>query len=320
MSDVQSAAPAAPAPAVSSAPVDAELPVTNDEVADEESDETVEEVAVKPASKEEKKSSKKKYSAKVNGKSRDVELDPSNDEEILQYIQKAMAADEKFEEAASLRKNVEQLVNTLKTNPLEILKHPELGINVKDLAQMIMNQELDDLAKSPEQKKLEEMERKLKDYEEEKTRLESEKHEAEKAKIQEQAFRQLDEDITSALASSELPKSPYVIKRIADTMIEAVNLGYPDVTVKDILPLVEQQIQEEIRQMFEIAPEEVFDKLTDKYLGKQTLNRMRQKRLAKTKKPIETAKQIQDTGKTSKTEGDSKKAEKVRFKDIFGNF
>lgn len=327
MSEVSApaAAPAAssPAPAAPAAPTDVSstAPVTASEADSSEEEEEAEVEASAEAPKEEKKSSKRKYKTKVNGKQHEVELDPDNEEEVARYLQKAMASDEKFEEAAQLRKSVSQLVEMLKTNPLEILRRPELGIDIKALAEQVLNQEIEEMNKTPEQKKLEEMERKLKEYEEEKTKLEEAKRQAEMGKIQEEAFRQLDEDITSALSSSQLPKSPYVIKRIADTMIEAVNLGYPDVTVKDVLPVVEQQIQNEIRQMFELAPEDVLDGLTEKYVGKSTLNKMRQKRLAKSKKPVETAKQIKETAASTKSEkGKDSKEEKIRFKDLFGSF
>lgn len=333
MSEAQgSAAPsAAPAPAESSAPIESEVSEASDassdveEVSDEAIDAASAEETVDPKEakkvKEEIKNLKKKLKAKVNGRQIDVEIDPNNEEELLRYVQKALASDEKFEEAANLRKSVSQLVEALKTNPLEILRRPELGIDIKALAEQVLNQELEDMSKTPEQKKLEEMERKLKEYEEERTKLEEAKRQAEISKFQEEAFRQLDEDITGALATSDLPKSPYVIKRIADTMIEAVNLGYADVSVKDILPIVEQQIQEEIRNMFEVAPEDVLEKLTDKYVGKSTLNKMRQKRLAKTKKPVETAKNVKETGTTSKTEANKQSTDsKKKFNDLFGKF
>src|SRR5690606_30231940 len=144
---------------------------------------------------------------------------------------KAMAADEKFQEAAMTRKQAEQLVTLLRENPLAVLKHPELGLDVKALATQILNQELDEMQKSPEQKKLEEMERQLKDREELLKKIEEEKRQAEMSRLQAEAYQQIDEDITNALSNTDLPKSPYVVKRIADAMIEAVNLGYEDVKV-----------------------------------------------------------------------------------------
>ena len=265
--------------------------------------------------KEEKKeiARKKKYQLKVNGKSKDVELDLDNDVEIQKYLQKAMAADEKFQEAAYLRKNVETLINELRSNPLAILKHPELGINVKELAERVLNEELEEMSKTPEQKRLEDMERKLKEYEEEKKRLEEEKLMEQQARLEEMANQQLDDQISGALAKSNLPKSTYTIKRIADTMIEAVNAGYVDVTVDEIMPIVEQRLKSELQEMFQASPDDVFEQLVDK----KRLDAYRKARVQKVKsKPVVTAKQIQDTGESSKTQKKQEPNE-LRIKDLF---
>lgn len=313
MSETSGGAPSAPASAASTAPVDAAAPaeaeVSEDALAEVDAAEEAAEAKVAP------KSTKKKFTPKVNGRQREVELDLSNDEEVLKYLSKAMAADEKFEEAASLRKNVEQLVNELKNNPRGVLSHPDLGLDLKKFAEDILNEEIEEMSKSPEQKKLEELEKKLKEEMTQREKMEAAKREADMARLEEQAFKQFDDDITSALSSSSLPKSPYVVKRIADVMIEAVNKGYTDVSVKDIMPIVEQQITGEIQKMFETMPEEVMEGL----IGKQNLTRLRKKRLANMKKPVETANAVKPTGQKA---ADTKPADTKpkKFSDIFGKF
>ncbi len=316
MSDTPVAAPAA-----STAPVSESAGAENTEVADElvaEEAELEGEEAGKEASKKqpEVKSSKKKYTPKVNGRQLEIELDPNNDEEMLKYLQKAMAADEKFQEAAQLRKNVEALVNELRTNPKAILMHPELGIDVKQLATEILNEEIEEMQKSPEQRELEKLKKELEAKTKREQQLEEEKRNAEMQRLQEQAFKQFDDEITDALSKSSLPKSPYVVKRIADTLIEAVNLGYTDTTVQQIMPIIEQQISKEIQNMFETMPEEMMEQL----IGKQNLSRMRKSRLAKMKKPVETAKNVKETGKNSSNDEKQSRDDKKRFKDIFGSF
>lgn len=312
MSDTASAAPAATSDA-STAPVD------NMEATSEEIEDTGEDLAddgtepQKDEAKKEAVSRKKKYQLKVNGKSRDFELDLDNDDEIQKYLSKAMAADEKFQEAAMTRKQAEQLVEMLRTNPLAILKHPDLGLDVKQLAQQVLNEELEEMSKTPEQKELEDMKSKLKEYEEEKKRLENDKREADKARIESEAFQQLDEQITSALTKSSLPRSDYTIKRIADMMIDAVNAGYVDVTVDQIMPLVEEKITAEIQALFETSPDEVFEKL----VNKKRLDAYRKAKVSKAKsKPVVTAKQIQDSGASAKTQPKAPTAE-LRVKDLF---
>lgn len=301
-----------------SAPVSEETPVTNESV-DESAEEVSEEIEASaeeaPVKEEPKKSSKKKYTPKVNGRQMEVEIDPENEEEMLKYIQKALAADQKFQEAASLRKNVEYLVNELKSNPRAILSHPEFGIDLKQFAQEILNEEIEEMKKTPEQKELERLKKELEVKTKREQELEEARREAEMEKLREQSFKQFDDELTDALSKSSLPKSPYVVKRIADTLIEAVNLGYTDASVYDVLPIVEQQISGEIQNMFASAPEEVLEQL----IGKNNMTRLRKNRLSKMKKPIETANQVKETGKKSE-KSDNKESEKIKFNDIFTPF
>jgi len=312
------------APAESSAPVsteNTEIAQTEEEIIEEGIEAVSDEKTVKDTKKETKaekelKKALKKYEFQANGKKRSVELDIDNDEEVKKYLAKAAGADEKFEEAATIRKQAEQLVNMLKQNPMAILRHPELGLDVKALATQILNDELDDMNKTPEQKKLEELEKQLKDREEMLKRIEEEKRQSEMSRLQAEAYQQIDDDITTALGNSDLPKSPYVVKRIADAMIEAVNLGHEDVRVADIMPYVESQILSEIQAMFEAKPAETMEKI----IGKKNLDTYRKAKLTKAKKPVETAQQIKDMGNKDKPKQEVKEEQKVRFKDLFGAF
>jgi hypothetical protein len=311
MSD-SSAAVAAPSSVESTAPV---TDAVSTEAADLEAEEAAE-AEVKAKAKA-PASTKRKYSPKVNGRNVDLELDPNDDAEMMKYLQKALASDEKFQEAAALRKNVEQLVNELKANPRGVLSHPDLGIDLKKFAEDILNEEIQELQKTPQQKQLEALQKQLEGEKKQREMLEEGKRSAEMARLEEQAFKQFDDDITASLEKyPNLPKSPYVVKRIADTMIEAINLGYKDATVKDIMPIVESQINSEMQKMFETMPEDLMEKL----IGSNNLSRLRKTRLAKMKK-VDTAAQVKSTGKTSTTEAKEKdKTKPIKFNDIFGRF
>lgn len=302
-------APSEPTPA----PVDAE--VKEIELSPEEA-----EAEAKEATEKEKQALKKKFQLKVNNKVKDLEIDLSNDEEVQKYLQKAMAADEKFQEAASLRKQVEQLVVELKNNPLAILKHPQLGIDIKALAQQVLNEEIEDMKLTPEQKKIKELETALKEKEEKEKQAQSEKEAAERAKMEQEALVALDEQVTNALSKSNLPKSPYVIRRIADSMIAAMDMGYKDVTPEQVLPFVEEQILGEINRLFESAPEDTFDKVMENIIGKKHLDKYRKTKVSKTKKAPVTAAQVKDTGASVKAKEKPAEEPPKRFKDIFRTF
>ena len=308
--DVQAAA------AVESAPAPEE--VVQQEVAEEIEAQPEEQKAPEP--KEPPKPAKKQYKAKVNGKEKVLEV---GDDELESYIQKALAADEKFNEAAMTRKQVEAFINDLRTNPLAVLSHPDLGIDIKSLAEKVLLDELAEAEKSPEQKRLEEMDRKLKEYEDKAKKLEDEKREAELNRIKAEQFKKFDDDIVDALQATNLPKSAYVVKRITDTLIEALNLEdgngkqlYPDLTVKDIMPIVEENIRQEMEQMFQVMPTDMLEKL----IGKNHLNSLRKSRVAQAKAKPASVSDIKETSKVDSKEAAKKQDKKQSFEDIFGRF
>lgn len=306
----EAASTAAPDVSTSQAPV-SEVPSTEAEGSEldaleaqlegesEQSEEGNKKSEEKKESKEQK-SSKKKYSLKVNNKTKDLELDLSNDEEVQKYLQKALAADEKFAEAANIRKGFAELINAIKTNPLAVLAHPDIGIDVKKLAEDVLAQEIEDMKKSPEQKRIEELEKALQEREAREKELEEAKKQAEMAKLEEEVYQDIDNQITEALSESDLPKSPYFVKRIADTLLSAMQMGYKDVTVKQVIPFVEQQITQELNNLFETAPDQTMEKLLEKYVGKKNIDKYRKTKLSKSKvKAAPSSKEIKDTGMTS---------------------
>jgi hypothetical protein len=269
------------------------------------------------AEKKAEQALRKKYSLKVNNKVKDIELDLSNDAEIQKYLQKALAADEKFQEAANIKKGFAALIEQIKSNPLAILTHPDIGVDVKALATQVLAKEMEELEKSPEQKRIEELEKKLKEKEEYEKKLEEERRQAELAKLEEEAVAELDMQITQALEKSDLPKSPYVVKRIADTMYNAMRLGYSDVTVEQIMPYVEEQITSELQALFDAAPDQTAKKLMEKFVGKKNLDRVRKASLAKAKPT--SIKSVPDTGAVSKEKEDKKEEiETISVKNLLG--
>jgi len=317
MSEEQGAvASGAPAEAVDTSPM------PGGEEADGLSPEEIAEEIKETAKAEEVKSQKRKYQLKVNNKMRDIELDLGNDEEVQKYLQKAMGADERFQEAATVRKQMEQLINELKTNPLAILKHKALGLDIKKLAEQVMNEEIEELSLTDEQKKIKQLEGMLKEKEEREKTLEEEKQEARKAQLNQAAADELDYSISEALTASALPRSPYVVKRVTDAMITAIELGYNNVTVAQVMPFIEEQMVGELQRLFEDAPEETADKLLERFVGKKSLDRYRSNRVkkAKARAPADSASKITDTGKNVAAKEAPQDAKKVRFKDMFGTF
>lgn len=240
------------------------------------------------------------FKIKVNGKEKDVQLDWNNKEDIIRRLQMAEAAPMAMQRAAELEKNFERSLRDIADDPWSVLA--ELGLDPDELAEQRIQQRIAELQKTPDQiaqeardKELEELRQKLKAQEEEKESIEF-------ARLQQEAEQDLDNSITEALSSTtSLPKSPYVVKRIADAMLTAMQNGRDDVTPKDVIPWVEKEINEEMQGLFTAMP----DKLLEQYLGNKTIDRLRQNRLSKMKtQPIGG---IRETGKNNPVESKAKK-------------
>lgn len=320
------AAPAAPNPTqaatqevLKTLPADQKAPVESksDEVAEDTGEDlTPEESAAQE--KEKKKAeaaAKRAYKLKVGGK--DVEVDEA---ELLKRAQMGYSADQKWQEAAQMRKQMESFIHLLQTNPGKALE--QMGYDVDKLAEERIRSRIEEMQKSPEQIEKERIQKELEDIKAEREREKQEAQEREKTRLQEQFAIEIENDISAALDNNEygFPKTPYVVKRIADTMImylsEGIKTGnerLKKVTAKDVLPIVRDELLAEQREMYAVSPDEVFEQ----FVGKDRLNKYRRNKIKKTSKPA-SANDVKPTGakELQKTQEDKPK-EKLKAKDFF---
>ena len=296
--------------------VDGEELVASEDATDEELEEILDD---EDASEEEVQQAavelKKRLTIKVNGEEYEEEVDFEDEDGLREILQKGYAADSKFQEAANLKKQVEGFISSLQQNPFEALK--DLGYNVDDLTDTYMNQRIQDLEKTPEQLEIEELRRELEAEKKLKDDREAAVQEEEIRAAEENFSRTLDNDITQALSVSELPQSEYVVKRIADNLITAFELGYEDVTVEDVMPVVETQIRGEIQKMFEAMPEDTIEKM----LGKDVSTKLRKRRIKRAKKSAAPNSSVKSTGNSELKKAKSEEVEKppTASKDFFKN-
>lgn len=287
--------------------------VQEDGSAEGERGELLPEEAVKVQEEQRKSLGKRKVPLKVNGRDLEYEIDLDDEGQLKNALQKALAADEKFQEASHIRKQMSGLLQALKENPLAVLSHPEVGVNVKELAERVINEEIENMQKSPEQRRIEELERQLRMTEEQKKAEEDARRTAERARLEEEAFMQLDKEIEETLTSAEVPRSAYMVKRIADALYEAVEMGYTDVRVKDVLPFVQSQMERELQEMFGRLPEEAIERL----MG-TNLDRVRKKKVAAARKAVPTPNQMRESAAAAAPKKGNTEPEKpkTRIKDL----
>lgn len=152
--------------------------------------------------------------------------------EVLRRAQMSSSADERFQQAAEMRKEAEQFFELLRTNPKEILLHPEIAkqINFRQLAEEYLGNELTREMMDPAERELQDL-REYKRKQDEATENAKKEtltkaQQAEMAQHQQRAAKQIDEQLTEVLAKSNLPKDPEVVKRVAELMYQAGQKGY----------------------------------------------------------------------------------------------
>lgn len=261
---------------------------------------------------------KKKLKLKVDGQEIEEEIDFNDDETLTRHLQKAKAFDKKAQELAQLKREIEGLVGTLKTNPQAVLN--QLGLDFDELAEQHIRNQIEEMSKSPEQLAFEKMQKELAELKSEKERLAKEKEESETERLRNEQAAILEQDILSALNNSNTLLSvedPEVVSDIARAMYRAMNEGYTDVTVQDVIPMVEKRYFDKLTKRMELMDDDSLEKVFGKHA-----DRLRKRRLSKKKDKVKTAtaKQIAKSTGISEQPKDEMPQEKLSYKDFFRKF
>lgn len=262
---------------------------------------------------------KKKLKLKVDGQEIEEEVDLADEEYLKRELQKSKAFDKRAKEFAGYKSQVDQLLQLLQNDPEALLE--KMGLNVDEFAEKRLTKKLEQLKKTPEQIEREKMQAELEELRNDKKRIQEEKEKADMERLRNEQSTQITNEIVEALdgAKSILPKkNPLVLQRIAQTMVLAMKNGYPNVTAKDVIPLVEKQWKQEMNSFFAESPEDLIEML----VGKEKLTAWRKSQYAKAKNkpPTPVNNKPLDTGATNKgpieTPVDLKQG-RTNFKNLF---
>ena len=277
---------------------------------DENSDESVVAVAVP----EVPKSNKKKLKLKVDGQELEEEFDLDNEEELKKHFQQSKAFNKRSQELSQYQKQVNDFMSQLKADPSSVLE--QLGFNVDDFAEKRIEKMIEHAKKSPVQIEYEKLQEELKSMKDKFKKEETQRQEAVLERMKNQYAAEIESDINKALDASEtiLPKkNPWVLRKVAEYMGLAMKNGYPQVTAKDVIPIVEGDYKADLESLFGEMPEAVMEKV----IGKKNLDRLRKQRLKSGKAQTATARQVaQPTGQQAPKEDENKP--KKTYKSIFG--
>jgi len=259
------------------------------------------------------------FELKVNGKTVKESVNLNDKARIQKALQMEKAANEAFQgKAASEKqlkeyeKTVDQFFQKLQSDPMSILSNPDLNISReqrRQLAEAILNNELDIEAKSPEQLELEAARAELMKLQTEKKANETAKQKMEFERLQADAAVQIEKEIMEAIEIGELPKSNYITQKMADLAYIAFTNGI-DIDMKELIPIVKKQYIDDMRDMLSKLP----DDLVEDLISRDRVKKIRTNYLSSMKKQQLNAVKVADTG-SKKVE--SKPVERQKASDFF---
>ena len=259
----------------------------------------------------------KELKLKVHGQEFTEELpfelddNPEAVEYLTKQLQLSKAAQRAMQEKSTFEKQVGQFFQDMKSNTRAKLL--ELGIDPKEFAASVIEEEIKKAQMSPEQLKQMELEQELARLKEEARMKEEEFNQRELERVRAVEFEKIDAQMTQALDRSDLPRKPYVVRKMAEYMLIGANNGI-DLTAEDVLPLVREELLGDLQEVINSLPE---DK-AEEFIGKEVLTRFRKKNLAKAKQtPASVKSTIKDVGGNNKPQA-PKSGDKVDYKKFFG--
>lgn len=204
---------------------------------------------------------------KINGQVRQVTV-----KEALKLAEKGEGADQKFQRAAQIEREAQQLSRLAKENPEEFLR--KWGIDPDEYSQARLAKLLEEQMLTPEQKELRDLKKYREESEKEKQdRLAREKQDKEQSEFK-AADQQYRNEVFQAWQTSGLPAHPSFGVEIAKEMIRANAQGHPLTAQQAAARVKEDWIantgsildQMDAEGIFQALPKAVHEKLRSYYV------------------------------------------------------
>lgn len=253
----------------------------------------------------------KEFTLKVRGKEIKRTVDLSDEQFMRDQLQLAEVSKISMQESAELKRQYIKEMERLKSDPFSVLA--EMGLDPEELSAGFIQKKIEEMKKSPEQLAAEQMQREMEALKEKLKAKEDAEKQLEMEKLNQQAVSSLNEEIDRAISGhKKLPNSPLVRKKIADSMLWAMNNGFGDVTADDVVPLVEKELRQELGGLFEGLEDEAFEE----WIGKERLAKARKKKV--TPKIVPSLSSVKPTASGVRAKDDVQaQPTKVRAKDFF---
>lgn len=187
----------------------------------------------------------------------------------------AYAASEKFKEAKEIRATVDKLINTAKTNPIQALMDPALGLSKDQIRKAVEEwyhkEYIEPDTLSDDQKKIRDYEKELKTFREEQELNKKKAADEEMTRLTNHQKEYLSKQIIEALDASGLPKIPWFAQRMAFYMRQNMINGWEAPTAM----IVDQVKKERAQMMSDVSQGSTAEQLIELF-GPDVINKIRQ--------------------------------------------
>lgn len=235
--------------------------------------------ATEPKSVEATRENQGKYEIKVNGKSRWVSRD-----ELIKLAQLSESANERFESAVQKERRVQEILRTAKSNPIQALQDPELGLTKEQIRAAVEDwyhrEYVEPETLTPEQKRLRDLERENAIFKkmQEEQRLLAEKEAQERAEAE--YAEHFQKQIIDAMDANRLPKTKSMVKRIAFYMRQSLANGW-EAPMDLIIQKVKDDRRNEDAEINEYGYDDIVDRFGEEFVDRlmaEKVKRLKEKR------------------------------------------
>lgn len=254
----------------------------------------------------------KKYKIVTDGVEEEV-----TEKELIAMAQKAKSSDKRFQEASQIKKEAKQLLEMVK-NPEqleELLADPAIWGDqrkVVEFAQKVLAKQLENEQKSPEVLRAEKAEKELQMIRDQQKRDNEEREKAEYENFVATQAAQMETQIVEAIETSGMPKSPFVLKRVAQVLQSALQQD-KQISPKQAMSIARREMEKDLKEFFEVAPDEVMESLINAEKIRSLRNRQLSKIKAAQKAAPDAPSKAKDVAEASST---PKKTEKINMRDF----
>ena len=209
---------------------------------------------------------------KING--RVVKVDLSNPTEVEKLVSLGLASNDKFQEAAKLRKEAEDILAAAKTKKSATEALKKAGFDSKEIKE-ILEKELagfyEEEALSPEEKQRRAEMEELKRYKEEEARKKEEESKSAREKEVAAEMEQLENELLGALGKSSLPRTPILAKWAVQYM-SAYDAQGVSLSADQAVKLVEKEFPQLVQSVLSTMDVQGLKQFLGKSLVKQLLD------------------------------------------------